>query len=772
MYTRNAVQAETLTRFLAELSPRPRVRAAAGERGEWRNVYPEAVTLAEVDPARPVAMYLTRRRHGAHRFTLVPLDFDAKRVPAAQAAADAELLAAAAAAEDIEPVPALSGPTGGRHVWLGCAEGIPVTTVRRIARAARTLCPSLDTAPLMNAKAGAVRPPGAAHRLGGHSELTAHTVEQAVTALGTASARAEAFERLAARLETMAAAVRPAGPSRPAAALAVDGEDTEVPPSIRQRGPIVRPVEQDATGCPRLAVPWRPLGERAVKGLRRNLTTRQNFSDWAHASARSMALAGWTQAEALAVVRDAESSPALEWLRSERQEDGTRAPRDEDETARLWARVWWLAVQDAARMPRRPEDDGHHQDHTDAEAAVADLVARMQVAGPARWGRESGPADAAVLMAVAWLMISASTTDVSANVRRVGTLAGYTYQTASLALWRLIRDGWLTVTAEANRRAGQARRVTLATEHECPEHKGHRCAIDRVPETVSPVHPGSDRRRNAAAAPAPAELPTYLRSLIAHQQAGVWHTLGHHAARTLWQVQEQDRPTLAQITAATGYGRRATLRHLRQAQALQLITTARPRRGATTYAPTGRPLYEAGQETGTAARTAHLAAQARVDQAAHDWWASEEEWSRLTRTEKRRRGLRPGPDQQVIPGMAAGARAYPRTSTGSPDHARAREIEAERIGAAGMLAHAQQLAQCGQIIDPAHLSPTGAQQPKQRRRRAVLPARQHCRHCQAAPGERCVTWRGQVTAEWHAVRRTAAEQAAGEATRPTEQRSA
>ncbi|MCY0962622.1 hypothetical protein [Streptomyces sp. H27-H5] len=397
MYTRNTA-CETLTRFLAELSPRPRVRAAAGESGEWRNLYPDAVALAEVDPARPVAMYLTRRRHGAHRFTLVPLDFDAKRAPGAQAAADAGLLAATAAAEGIEPVPARSGPTGGRHVWLGCAEGVPVATVRRIARAARALCPlTLDTAPLMNAKAGAVRPPGAAHRLGGHSELTAHTVEQAVTALGAASARAEAFERLAARLETMAAAVSPGGTSRAAAALAVDGEDTEVPPSIRQRGPIVRPVEQDATGCPRLAVPWRPLGERAVKGLRRKLTNRQNFSDWAHASARSMALAGWTQSEALAVVRDAESSPALEWLRTERQGDGTRAPRDEDETARLWARVWWLAVQDAARMPRRPEDDGHHQDQTEAEAAVADLVARMQAAGPARWGRESGPADAAVL---------------------------------------------------------------------------------------------------------------------------------------------------------------------------------------------------------------------------------------------------------------------------------------------------------------------------------------------------------------------------------------
>ena len=752
--------ARTLTRFLAELSPRGRVRAAAGEPGAWRNLYSDSVSVEAVDPDRPVAVYLARRRRGVHRFTLLPLDCDAKRVPAAQAAADAELLAVAAAAEGIEPVPVRSGPDGGRHVWLGCAEGVPVATVRRIARAARTLCPSVDLAPLMNPKAGAVRPPGAAHRRGGYAELLAHTTEQAVKALGSASARAEAFERLAVRLETMAAIeARPAVEDDEHEPTMAAAEDTAVPPSIRARGPVVRPVELDAAGCPKLAAPWRPLGDRAMKGLRKKLTDRHDYSAHAHAPARSMALAGWTQAEGLAVVRDAESSPALEWLRSERQEDGTRRPRDPEETARLWARVWWLAVQDAARMPRRPEDDGqHHQ--SDTEQAVVELLARMQAAGPARWSRESGPADAAVLAAVAWLMLTAGTIDVSANVRRLGVLAGYTYQTAALALWRLIRDGWLTVTAEADRRAGKARRVTLATTHECPDHEGHRCAIYELPLDVSPVHPGSDRRRNAAAPRTPpADVPARLRSLLTHQQADVWHRLGHHAARTLWEIQQQHRPTLADVMNATGYSRRATLRHLRHVQALHLATTGRLRRGATTYVPTTRPLYQAAQETRTAGRLARLAVEARVDQAAHEWWTAEEEWSALPRAEKRARGLRPGPEQQVIPGMPAGARAYPRHRTGRPDHRRARRIEAERIGAAAMLAHAQQLAQDGHLIDPAHLSGTGAKQAPPRRR-PVLPARQRCPHCHAAPGERCVTWRGEPAAQWHAARRAAAERAA------------
>ncbi|MEU9080657.1 hypothetical protein AB0D22_39075 [Kitasatospora sp. NPDC048538] len=725
------------------------------------------MSVDEVDPARPVAMYLTRRHRGVHRYVLIPLDLDAKhRADAQQAATDAELLAAAAAAEDIEPVPARSGPTGGRHVWLGCAEGVSSTVVQRIARAARVLCPSLDISPLVNPKSGAVRPPGAAHRFGGHSELIAHSDDQAVTALGAASAPAEAFERLAVRLEAMAAG-RPVE-QQPEAAP----EAGAVPPSIAARGPVVRPVEQDATGAPKLAVPWRPLGERAVRSLRRKLSERQNHSDWAHAPARAMALAGWTQTEGLAVVRDAESSPALEWLRTERQADGTRTPRDAEQTARLWARVWWLAVQDAARMPHRPQDDGGRHERTDVEGAVSDLFARMRAAGPARWARESGPADAAVLAALAWLMLSAATTDVSANVRRLGVLAGYSHQTAALALWRLIRDGWLTVTAEADRRAGQARRVTLATVHECPDHEGHRCAI----YDVSAVHAGSDRRRNAAAPSGPpgahpADAPAYLRALIVHQQADVWHALGHHAARTLQAVRDLPRPTLGALAEATGYSTPTTAGHLQDLQNLRLVTPSRYR-GCTVYRVTSRPLYEAAQETGTAGRLATLAAQARVDQARHLWWTAEEEWSALPRAEKRARGLRPGPDQQVIPGMAPGSRAYPRRPDGRPDHAAARRIEAERIGAAGMLAHAQQLAQAGNLIDPPHLSATGADQPPPGRRRGpVLPAHHRCPHCHAEAGERCVTWRGELTARWHAARRTAAEEAAG-ATRGQHRRSA
>ncbi|MFE7664734.1 hypothetical protein [Streptomyces celluloflavus] len=722
---------------MTEVYPERKVRAAAGRPGAWLNEYPSHVEDTDarggyvphqgMDLDRPVAVHLGirqwRRKGRPYRFRFVAFDCDAKKVSAAQATADAELLADAARAEGIGPVPAASGSPGGIHVWTGCAETVDPSVVYRINAAAQQLCPSLDEAPLANVTDGLVRPPGAAHRNGGYSRLTAHTVEEAVRLLGPDSAPAAAFERLAVRLEAMAAALPAAAvvPDTDSAGPADAGTSVEapptarpqatghggrrVPPSITARGPRIRAIVSDADGCPRLDMPWRPLGEKAVRGLCRQLGRRDDHSAHKHAPARSMALAGWTQAEGLAVVRDAESSPALEWLRSERLATGGRRPRTAEETERLWSRVWWLAVEDAARMPRRPEDDGRHGEADDVRQAVASLLARMQAAGAGRWLRESGPADAAILFGLSWLMMLAGTTDVSANVRRLGVLAGYSAQTASQALWRLQRDGWIAFTAEAERRAGKARRVTLATRHECPDHHRHRCAIYQAPDNVSADHTGSDRSGTPAPPPPPSVSVESLRAVLTHQQADVWHHLGHHCGRTFWAIKTLRRRRLADLMAATGYSRRTTVRHLQELQALQLVTHGPRRRGAPTYVATGRSLYEAAREIGTADRVAQLATTARIDQEVHAWWTAEEAHRSLPYKD---RPHRPGPDQTVIPGMDPRGRAYPRTAEGRPDHLRARLIEAQRIGAVGILLHAQELAATGQLIDPVYLSPTGA----------------------------------------------------------------
>ncbi|ONI48520.1 hypothetical protein [Streptomyces sp. IB2014 011-1] len=757
----------TLRTFLAALYWDRSVRAASGGPGAWLNTYPPKtsagtgyVRIEGMDRDRPVAVHLARGRGKAPLFWALPYDCDAKRHTAEQVAADVALLSVANEAEGIAPVPVASGSPGGMHLWTGCRAGLPFPLVQRIYRAAKRLCPSLDTS-LSNPTEALIRPPGAAHRNGGYSTLVAHSVDEAVNLLGPASAPVTAFYRLAVRLESMVAALPPEESEQ--AATETTGEAGHgghtVPPSILKRGPRVRRIVQDADGCPRVDAPWRPLGGRALQGLRRTPTRRDDHSAVKHGPARSMALAGWTQAEGLAVVRDPESSPALEYLRSERQADGSRRPRSEEDTARLWGRVWWLAVEDAARMPRRPEDDGHAPHADDVQQAVADLVARMRAAGPRRWARKSGPADAAVLAALALLMQLAGSVDVSANVHRLGVLAGYTGQTASQALWRLIRDGWVTVTAEAERRAGRARRITLATGHECPDDEHHQCAIYQAPHSITPDHPGSDR----SGTPRP---PAPLRTLLTHQQADLWHDLGHHAARTLWTVQQRQGLTVPEIMAETGYGRRTTLRHLHRFTSLRLLIQGRSRRGEPTYRRTARSPYEAAQDTGSAGRMAAMSVTYRVKQEVMQWWSAEETYRALPYAQRPRRVLA---DQAVIPGMDPRGRAYPRDENGRPDHARARSIEAERINAAGMLDQAHQLARNGQLLDLPYLTaaePSSQQSAHRVRRRAVIPSRHRCTYCHAEPGERCTTGGPEArrfgmmnpAVRWHAARIRAARQ--------------
>ncbi|MGW3091718.1 hypothetical protein [Streptomyces sp. NPDC001108] len=701
-------------------------------------------------------------RPSSYRF--ITFDLDSKVKGPAQVAADRALLTDALRSVGIEPVPAASGSPGGIHLWTGCASYVRPETVYRINAAAQMLCPSLDGAPLSNAKDGLVRPPGAAHRNGGYSRLLDHTPAEMVRLLGPDSPPVHAFEGLAARLESLAAA-RPVEPVdvepvdvepvdvEPVDVEPVDVEPVEsvtgqggkrVPPSIAARGARVRPVTTCAAGRPRIDVPRRPLGDRALRGLRRRLGLGDDHSAAKHAPARSMALAGWTEAEALGVVLDEQTSPAMEWLRSERQADGTRRRRTKEETAALWSRVWWLAVEDAARMPRRPEDSGRIL----GSGAVGDLYRRMAAAGPARWARQSGPADAAVLYAVAYVMEESGSTDVSANVRRIGVLAGYTAQTASQALWRLERDGWITFTAEAERRAGKARRVALATGHECPTHRHHRCAV----YAVDAGHTGSDRRGTPPRPAPPALSPDQLREMIAHQQADVWDSLGHHTARTLWAARTLQSPNVAELAAVTGYSHWTTRRHLDQLGALNLVTPSGSREIRTEVT-----LHQAGQETGTLGRIAGMAATARVAQAVHVWWCAEVEYRSLP---YKARPPRPSCDQAVITGMDPSGREYPRDEAGRPDHARAHGIEAERIQADRLFAHAHQLTRAGDVVDPVRLDASVADPAHPSRgRRAALAGRHICPRCSAAPGERCTTPRGRHAARYHRARRDEAHAA-------------
>ena len=149
------------------ISPRPVVRTAAADaHGRPINAYPLLHPIHGEPPVTPWAVNLADT-HG--RFWLLCADLDAK--PSAEAAgADTVRLSGLLSEAGIPHLVCVSGPTGGRHVWIGLRESVDAEVVGALAFLLKGWLPSLDVAPLVNPASGCVRPPGAPHRLGGHSQ--------------------------------------------------------------------------------------------------------------------------------------------------------------------------------------------------------------------------------------------------------------------------------------------------------------------------------------------------------------------------------------------------------------------------------------------------------------------------------------------------------------------------------------------------------------------------------------------------------------------------
>lgn len=118
----------------------------------------------------PFAVFLHQKARGR----LVAFDLDAKKHGAEMVLQDVLRLTKLLDQAGIGHMVAESGPVGGHHIL------IPVGTPYLSSRTMRALgdrlsrsgiAPTLDNSPLMNPSTGAIRVPGAPHRLGGHSTL-------------------------------------------------------------------------------------------------------------------------------------------------------------------------------------------------------------------------------------------------------------------------------------------------------------------------------------------------------------------------------------------------------------------------------------------------------------------------------------------------------------------------------------------------------------------------------------------------------------------------
>lgn len=720
---------EQLARFVSALSPRRKVRTATADPAGWVNDYEPDHPVAQLktlDPARPVAMHLAPwQDHRRSGFRYWVGDCDAKVVDAAQADADAQLLSDIAELCGIQTVTSCSGPSAGRHVWMAAGqELIPTELALRIADAAERCCPTFDRSPMTNARTGSVRPPGSPHRAGGHAHLLDHQVEEAVAILAQGSSLS-AFYEFADFLEARAEALAPAPARQPntapgqvpvaAAVRPTPRHHGGLPPSIVENGDPVRVIETDAEGALRLQGPKRAPSEHTREALARTLTADDDHSAHAFAVLLGMVLAGWTRADVARIIRDPRTSSGLEWFRTTRAAGAFRTVHSTAERDRRLARQWHLAVHAAARLPRTRLDEDTAPDVT---AAVNSLLSRMQAAGATtdRWTRQSGPADRAILIAVAHQALIAVSLTLDLDVRRLALLIGYSQQTANVGLGRLFLDGWLLEIAPGDQAARRARTLAIneATAHCCTGHRGHVCAISDEEkdgkDDVSPGHYGSDTSANARRPlPYPQEKENLIPALSAMLDvlaADVWSApgVGHHVAWTLLALCYQ-AVTVEGLLAVTRYTRKTTYRHLSVLEALGLAERAE--NSPNEWRRTMLPVSQAGQGTRAHGRGLERAAKYRIDRAVADWWYAELEWLQADRTTKRQRGRRAGADQLVLPGASAVSRSYPRTRAGDPDHGRAWCIEALRLGFGDTVLEGLEALAAGEPIDLDEILRTG-----------------------------------------------------------------
>ncbi|MFD0351890.1 winged helix-turn-helix domain-containing protein [Kitasatospora aburaviensis] len=526
-----------------------------------------------------------------------------------------------------------------------------------------------------------MRPPGAAHRAGGHSVLAEDDVNIAVRVLQR-GATPTAFGRLAQSLEALA---RAAGLLPEPLA---EGGEGGVPASITARGPVQRAIVTDREGGLRLDVPRRPLGPAALRALTHRPAPSDDHSVLVHCRARSLALAGGTLADLRMLVRDHTATPALEWLRTARSVTGGRAPGRARGGAPHQAH---LVPRRPGRRPDAPRMRAGNRTYSEVLADVTDLIARAEAAGDERWTRPSGPSDLAAVYAVAHLMLLAGTTEVTADCRRLGVLMNRSHETANQAIHRTVADGWFTVLEEADLQQGTARRITLASVHVCTADHRHVCAVTQCPERTA----------------APMDLRSEVTARIVVQQGDIWHRIGHHARRMLLDVEDKVVATTGELLATSPYSGPTARRHLAALAELGLIEQDK----ASRWRRTDRTLAQAARGARVLGRVADLAVRTIIDQAVAAWWAAHVDWSRLDRASKRRLGARPSADQGVLPGADPTARAYPQIAETTDDgrlvlradHQRAWAIEAERLGAAGLWERAVQLQDQDQVVDPPRL---------------------------------------------------------------------
>ncbi|MFB8191331.1 hypothetical protein ACFC14_18590 [Microbacterium sp. NPDC055988] len=561
-----------------------------------------------------------------HRYRFLCFDLDVKTPAAAdQMPRDLQLLTSLLDELRIAYVVCVSGPTGGRHVWVALSDHQDAAAVAQLGRLAKASLPTLDYGMLSNPVAGCARPPGAPHRLGGASVPVAGSLD-ALRAPSTSNAD---FQALTDRFAELALA-------RPA----------ESEQSAPETGPL--PVDEHG----RLYLPGarRDLSPDVAAAVDTAVTGDASATLWK--ILLGAAAARWRHADVAALVM--EGKPGLERVRTIPGATGRVArPRGGSKSPAAVLRTEW---DKAVRQIASSGAQGSDPTFESRAAAIATHVRELQERADAsvgRWQRGAGPTERRILDVLSVLALQAVNARVEADIRRLAVLAGIGRETARTALRSLASDGWIVRAAVA----------------EGPH--GALWSID--PKNV--LHRESDPSRSQADTPrGSAERETLLQTLTRRIHAATHDVFSHGGSLGLRtgnlfaRLTEQPSPTPA-IAAGLGVSvgwvasRLSVLGQfgLAEHHVEGWTVPGVDRRGAV-----AELLNVAGR----------LEARRRrydVERELWAWWRAEEEWM-STPPHKRRR--RPGPTQLALLPDAGTNRhgAHPRRADGTADYRVARAI--------------------------------------------------------------------------------------------------
>ena len=618
------IDAWELTR---RISPRRIVRGAdldAG--GRPINSYP---LLHPVTGARPTTPWAVHLADAQGRFHLLCVDLDAKASPES-AASDADRLSGWLSDHDVAHLVCASGPTGGRHIWIGLAESIDADLARTFGLLLKNWLPAVDVAPLANPATGCVRPPGAPHRLGGTSRI----LTGALSCLTRPSVTADQIGRL---IRDLAAHVNAAG--------------VDIPPQ-----PRTRPVAFDGGAMPYLPGSRRPLSARCQAALDAPLVGDLSATLWRVLC--GAAAAHWRYPDIIAL----RHAPGLEHTRTIRQ--GTsRTPRPTigaASSAAVLRRQWIRAVHAVAVTPAPhtgPGADATFEGRADAIVALVRNVQARADATPGRWGHHPGGlAHRRVLDALCLYHLQAVRTDaVEADIRRLALTCGIDRETARRALLALAADGWISRT-----RAAEGRRAACWT-------------ID----PAGAIHTHTTTALSQAD-PRPTGIGPALRTLLTRELAARLHDVAHDAfaprgglGADAGQLYARLNEPLTLIDAANLMGWMSPHSEQVLGQLAAAGLAVRQEDGWSRGDP-GR-LDVVADDQGTTGRTQQRAHRYGLERAAWAWWQTELARMRATHLNRPHRGrTRPRAHRGPTGGEAVRWPAHPRHADGRADFAAAR----------------------------------------------------------------------------------------------------